>query len=103
MHEVLLSTCSSLSVWVDWKCSKQRMATHIAWGEEADQIHRLSPKVKAAVYGEQGILTSQVAFLQCQWLCGTVVILKSVDNLPFDVKVYARERNLMFLSHTVWI
>lgn len=30
VHEVLLSTCSSLSVWVGWKCSKQWMGTCVA-------------------------------------------------------------------------
>lgn len=81
------------------------MGTCVTWGEEADQIQWLLSRVKTAVHGEQGNLTCQVAFLHSLPRCSAsgFVVPNSIDNLPSDVKVYARERHLMFLSCTVWV
>lgn len=40
-----------------------------------------------------GSSSARAVQLQCRWLCGAVVVPDSVDILPLDVRVYAREMN----------
>lgn len=109
MHEVFQSTCSSLFVRVGWMCSRQwRSAVSMC-----SMGRGRRPSTLVVVQGENcnvrwaghldmpGSTPAQTVQLQCQWLCGTVVVRNSMNNLSFDVKVYARKRNRMFLSCTV--